>query len=521
MVSQQLTGYQRTLMRDENVLPRAGTPTNHYHYVPTSHETIRHDSLSGLGYDWSKIADPGIPAKPPFKVYLPRTTEDVVRAVQEARESGEPLVVRGHGHSSNNLVTPDHGAVLLTELLNRIVAVDEQSMTVTMQAGATLMAVDLHLSEAGLGLSIIGDHDHITAAGFASVGGISPASHRYGMFVDTVVAMEYVDWEGKVHRCSRTDGTEDLLRLLAGTGRHGIITELTVRMIRVDKFRTVYANRRHLTTDINDFVRYSNAMIRDPGDAVMERGVWADFAVPGLSGVSLKVGQFSSYHNTSQRWYKSRWNDIAYGFQHLLGDWAGRLPAVVDDLAKYVGMGCIMLSPSYAGMKNIERFTDQILDSTVGDPTRMFVVLAPVDRYESLFYQLYELCVAERKRTGAITFISVYVKSIHSPYLAGTAAGAGDHSQDPRFCELMLYLGVHPDRMTPPILERLVGRIDQLVAASGAFRYLHSLTSTDPAIREKVDANAQYERSSAATPKRSGGEVAVRADHKPAKSASS
>ncbi len=511
MVSQQLTGYQRTLMRDENVLPRAGTPTNHYHYVPTSHETIRHDSLSGLGYDWSKIADPGIPAKPPFKVYLPRTTEDVVRAVQEARESGDPLVVRGHGHSSNNLVTPDHGVVLLTELLNRIMAVDEPSMTVTMQAGATLMAVDLHLSEAGLGLSIIGDHDHITAAGFASVGGISPASHRYGMFVDTVVALEYVDWEGKVHRASRTDHTEDLLRLLAGTGRHGIITELTVRMIRVDKFRTVYANRRHITTDVNDFVRYSNAMIRDPGDAVMERGVWADFAVPGVSsatGLTLRVGQFSSYHNTSQSWYKKRWNDIAYGFQHLIGDWAGRLPTLVDDVAKYVGMACIMLSPTYAGMKNIERFTDQILDSTVGDPTRMFVVLAPVDRYESLFYQLYELCVAERKRTGAITFISVYVKSIRSPYLAGPDG-------DERFCELMLYLGVHPDKMTPVILERLVGRIDHLVAASGAFRYLHSLTSTDPAIREKVDANARYERSSAGSGKRSG-EVAVRADTKPA-----
>jgi hypothetical protein len=213
--------------------------------------------------------------------------------------------------------------------------------------------------------------------------------------------------------------------------------------------------------------------------------VWADFGLPGA-----KLGQFSSYHTTTQSWYKSLWNDVAYGFQHLVGDWAGRLPTLVDDATKYLGMACIMLSPQYAGMKNIERFTDQILDSTVGDPTRMFVVLAPADRYESLFYQLNELAVAERKRSGAITFISVYVKSIRSPYLAGD-------NPDARFCELMLYLGVRPEKMTPAVLDRLVTRIDQLVVQAGAFRYLHSLTTDEPKVREKVDPNTRYARRTA------------------------
>ncbi|HEY4567906.1 MAG TPA: FAD-binding oxidoreductase, partial [Kribbella sp.] len=466
--------------------PVHGTPTltNHEHYVTTSHESMRHDSIANLGYDWSRIADPGVAARPPFKVYLPRTTEDVVRAVIESKDSGEPLVVRGHGHSSNNLVTPEHGVVLLTEHMNRIVAVDEKAMTVTVQAGAMLMGVDLYLSEQGLGLSIIGDHDHITAAGFASVGGISPASHRYGMFVDTVAAIEYVDWAGKVHQVNRRTGSEDLMRLLCGTGRHGVITELTIEIVRVDKFRTVYRNNRHLTTDVNDFVRYSNRMIREPGDAVMERGVWADFGLPGA-----RLGQFSSYHTTNQAWYKSLWNDVAYGVQHLIGDVAGRLPTALDDLTKYVGMACIMLSPQYAGQKNIERFTDQILDSTVGDPTRMFVVLAPAERYESLFHQLNELAVAERRRSGAITFISIYVKSIRSQYLSGaTSGGAGPTG---RHCEIMLYLGVRPEKMTTGVLDRLVNRIDRLAAQAGAYRYLHSLTSTDPTLRQKVDPNSR------------------------------
>jgi hypothetical protein len=46
-----------------------------------SHEAFSHDSIEHLGYDWSRVGDPGIVPKPPFKLYLPRGTEDVLRAV--------------------------------------------------------------------------------------------------------------------------------------------------------------------------------------------------------------------------------------------------------------------------------------------------------------------------------------------------------------------------------------------------------------------------------------------------------
>lgn len=262
----------------------------------------------------------------------------------------------GHAHSSNNLVTPDGGVVMLTEGMNRIVHLDEADMTVTVQCGAALMALDAWLSELGLGLPIVGDHDHITAAGFASVGGISPASHRHGMFVDTVVELEYVDWDGKVHRCSRQHSRPELLRLLAGTGRHGVITELTITVIKADKYHTVYANQRRITASLDEFVSYSGRMIGDPGDAVAERGVWADLEVPGLSGASV------------------------------------------------------------------------------------------------------------------------------------------------RLAEVMLYLGLRPERMTPEVLDRLVRKIAEITIAHQAVRYMHSLTSSDPTVRAKVDPNTRYSGSSADAP---------------------
>jgi hypothetical protein len=482
---------QETLLRYEGLVPWTTTPTNHWHYVPTSHDGIRHDSVSNLGFDWSKTADPDIAARMPFKVYLPRTTEDVVAILQETRGEGTPVVVRGQGHSSNNLVTPERGAVVLTQLMDRVLDVDESAMVVTVQGGAALMAVDLYLSERGLGLPIIGDHDGITAAGFASVGGVSPASLRYGMFVDTVAALEYVDWTGKVHRCGRAQHREDLLRMLCGTGRHGIITELTIDVIRVDKFRTIFDNRRHLSLSVSDFVRHSAEFIRRPGGAVMAHGIWADAALPGRLGLPdahLRFGQFYSYHPTTQRLYKSAWNRLAFGLQQSIGYVAGRLPGPVDDALKYVGMAAIMASPRYAAMKNVERYTDQVIDATVGDPTRWFVVLAPAERYETLFYQLYELFTTERERSRAMTFIALYVKAVRSAYLSGTQTGEPPLP----YCELLVQVGIRPERMTPGVLERLVSRIDRLTIAAGGWRYLHSLTSSDPDIREQVDPNSRY-----------------------------
>jgi hypothetical protein len=453
-------------------------------YRPTSHELFTHDSLSSLAFDWERVGAPGIAPKRPFKVYLPTTTEDVARAVREAKELGQQLILRGHGHSSNNLVTGAGAAVLVTEWMNQILEIDEEALTCTMQAGAVLAEVDAALAERGLGLSIIGDHDHITAAGFASVGGISPASHRYGLFVDTVAALEYVDWHGNVHTCGRAEGREEFLRLLAGTGRHGVITSLTVEVIQTDKHRVVLRNQRFVTLSLDDFVKRSGQLVQDPGDALMERGVWADLPLPG--GGRVRLGQFSSYHETPQNPVKSLYNRLAYGYQQLLGSVAGRLPSQVDELVKYLGMATIMLPPGYANAKNVERFTDQVLDSTVGDPTRFFIVLAPAEKYEALFRQLYELCQQERQNSGAITFISIYVKAIRSAYLS-----RGD--EDRRHCELMLFVGVSPDRMTNEVLGRLVDQIDDLAIAHDAFRYMHSRTTTDPMRRQLIDPNAAYE----------------------------
>lgn len=59
-----------------------------------SHEAFVHDSIDSLDYDRGRIADPHVTPQFPFKVYLTRTTDDVVRVVKEARALDQTATVQ-------------------------------------------------------------------------------------------------------------------------------------------------------------------------------------------------------------------------------------------------------------------------------------------------------------------------------------------------------------------------------------------------------------------------------------------
>lgn len=445
-----------------------------------SHEAFVHDSIDSLGYDWGRIADPGVKPQFPFKVYLPRTTEDVVRVVKEAKALGEPLTIRCKGHSSNGLVLTEGGSVLLTEKLDAVLDVDEQAMTATVQAGACSADVDDELATRGLGLPVIGDHAHVTVGGFVSVGGISASSFRYGLFVDIVERLEWVDWDGGLHTCSRTENADDFYRLILGLGRHGVIATITVQIIRVSKYDTLWQNDLKLYKDFEDFLGRSYDRLTDPpDDARFMRGMWVDFGKAGL-------GQFSIYRDTEQTSMARMRNDVAYGFLHGVGYVSGRLPDALDRALKYVGLAGIVLSPRYATVKNAESFSDKILDATVGEPTRYLVSIAPMRSYDAVCQRLFRMLRDYRERTGCFSVITLYVKGIHSEYLSRT------RPEDERWAEILFYVAIDPKKMTDGLLDRIATDMDDICIEEGAYRYMHSRTSKDPGRLRKIDPNAVY-----------------------------
>jgi hypothetical protein len=348
------------------------------------------------------------------------------------------------------------------------------------QAGAVSAEVDDELAARGLGLPIIGDHNHVTVGGFVSVGGISASSFRYGLFVDIVERIEWVDWDGELRTCSRTENSDDFYRLVLGLGRHGVMATITVRIIRAEKYDTLWKNDMKLYRDFEDFLGASYDHLTDPpDDARFMRGMWVDFGKAGL-------GQFSIYRDTETTVAARRRNDIAYGFLHGVGYVSGRLPDALDRALKYVGLGGIVLSPRYATVKNAETFSDKILDATVGEPTRYLVSIAPMRSYDAVCQRLFRLLKDYRERTGCFSIITLYVKGIKSDYLSR------NRPDDERWAEILFFVAIKPDKMTDELLDRIATDMDDICIEEGAYRYMHSRTSRDPARLRRIDPNAAY-----------------------------
>ncbi len=454
-------------------------------YEMTSHETISHDDIGNLGYDWVRAADPDVAARRPLTVFFPENAEEVAEIVAN-HVLGATLRVRSRGHSSNDLVLGDRDvAILCTQYMNEILDFDGDAETVTVQCGVVLADLDAYLELRGFGLPVIGDHNHITAGGFASVGGVSPSSHLYGMFVDNVKSVEFVDRSGSRKECTSKDPV--FARLLGGTGRFGVMTTLTLGVIPGTKTTTILRNDRRLTCSAEKFLRLSEKMVKSPGGAAMERGMWLDVPTP-LGAVC--VGQVSKYSGPAvSTWAKLR-NRLSYAYLHFLGRWAGRLPRVLDRFVQFLGISGIIVTPRYASIKNIESFSDKVLDSSVGDPSRMFIVFPPADRYAVMYAEVYSLCRDYRESWGCFTFLGLYVKGIQSTYLS-EACGKPDE----KFSEIVLYLGVVPDRLRP-VLDRFVSDLDQICVDHGGFRYMHTKTSgPDDERRVVIDPNEALEAS--------------------------
>lgn len=446
-----------------------------------SHERFVHDSIDGLGYDWERVADPDAPARLPLRVYLPRSTEDVVLAVNEARSRGERPTVRALGHSSNDLVVRGGGTLLLTQKLDQVLEVDEVGLTVTAQPGIPAAQVDDLLAERGLGLGVIGDHAHVTLGGFASVGGISAASFRNGMFVDLIERLELVTWDGEVVRCSRTERPDDFYGALLGLGRHGVITALTVRVERVDKVNSLWCNRITHHRSLDSFLATAVPLLASPPpEARFMRGMWVDVG-------NLGLGQFSVYEPTEPTLLARAVNDAGYGLLHGLGAVAGRLPAAIDRPLKYVGLLGILFPPRYASQTNAEPFSDRIIDATVGEPSRHMVAIARLSRLEETCRRLLGVLSRYREDEGCFTALALFVQGIKSPILARRSPS------EARWAEVFFNINIRPERMTEPLMNRIAAEFDDVCIDTGSFRYMYTRTSRDPARQKLVDPHTLFE----------------------------
>ncbi|MFR9753230.1 FAD-binding oxidoreductase [Nocardia sp. 004] len=414
--------------------------------------------------------------------YLPCDTADVVRTVRDSRGRSEQLMVYGGEQAveldSEELTLPAAPTVVSLRRMNKVLDINLGRRTVRVQAGAKLSEIDRKLGAHGLGLPIVGDHRDITAGGFASVGGVSTASHKYGLFIDQVVDLEYVDTDGRIGTCGRTHHTERFQRLLGAGGRAGIITALTLDAIEVDKDRTWLNTNADRFLDFDSFVEHAYAEIARPGDAELQVGRWVDTAPlkvarpVGTGHVQLgtvRFGQWSSLHPTvPTRSLRAR-REVGSRARKSLGAIASAASGKAGMPVRNAAAGAVLFAPKVQTLRDAEYLADTALSSSERGPAYRVGVFAPLSSYMSVFYRLHDLFSGHRERTGCFTVISAMTYGVRSPYLRTESAARGLPAEDHGLITFTCRL--RPTAWPSELLRDIVSGVEEICRSEKALRY--------------------------------------------------
>jgi FAD/FMN-containing dehydrogenase len=183
----------------------------------------------------------------PDIVVVPHDTGEMVKIVQVALEYELPVVPYAGGTGMGGGVAAWKGGIMVeTKGMNKVLEIDAENMSVTVQAGITIWELNEHLAPLGLWLPHQPESKRACTIG-ASIGCDNDSTFgvRYGKILDCLTDAVVVTGRGEAvrlgHRKASFSSTGyNLMHLLvAAEGTLGVVTEATLRVVTLPKAREI------------------------------------------------------------------------------------------------------------------------------------------------------------------------------------------------------------------------------------------------------------------------------------------
>jgi FAD/FMN-containing dehydrogenase len=166
--------------------------------------------------------------KRPALIVSPAGVEDVVAAVNFARNNGLSLSVRGGGHSMAGICVSEGGLMIDLSLMKDI-QVDPVRRTARAQAGLKLGEFDRATQAFGLATTM-GVATDTGIAGLTLGGGYGWLAGKYGLACDNLLSVDVVTAEGQLVRASESENADLFWGVRGGGGNFGIATSFEYKL---------------------------------------------------------------------------------------------------------------------------------------------------------------------------------------------------------------------------------------------------------------------------------------------------
>lgn len=204
------------------------------------HVLTEKEELAAYAFD----ATADMPKVMPEVVVTPTTTDQVQQIVEIAKKHQVPLLTRGSGTNlSGGTIPTQKGIVMVMVKLNKILEVDPDNLTATMQPGVIIQDLNEAVAEHGL----MYPPDPGTVATATMGGSVAECSGglrglKYGVTKHYIMGLEVVLANGKIMRCGgktvKNVTAYDMVKLFVGSeGTLGVITEIIVKLIPAPQAR--------------------------------------------------------------------------------------------------------------------------------------------------------------------------------------------------------------------------------------------------------------------------------------------
>lgn len=185
-------------------------------------------TLGETGYDEARQIWNGMVDKRPLVIVRCCNSDDVVHAVNFAREQNLLLSVRGGGHNiAGNAVC--EGGMMVDLSLMKSIKIDPEGQIAEVETGATWGEFDAECQKFGLATTG-GVISSTGVAGLTLGGGVGWLVRKYGLSCDNLAGADLVTAEGIRIKTNASENPELFWGIRGGGGNFGIVTSMRFRL---------------------------------------------------------------------------------------------------------------------------------------------------------------------------------------------------------------------------------------------------------------------------------------------------